>query len=131
MPAAFRCMPGRPLILVNETDINTRDLITAVLQAEGYRVVVGQDGDDALQLAQSLLPDLIIMNFMMSKKQAPAVCTRLRADPRTHSIKVLLMSTPRTVEEFAMQVDASLAKPFDIQDLIQLVGELAGPPVKA
>lgn len=121
-------MPGRPLILVNESDQNVRDFLAHILKITGYRVVVGQDGQRALQLCRNLLPDLLIMNVLMEKLHAGQVYDRLRKDPETDTIKVLLLAARPRGEAYCPGADGFLAKPFSTEELIRLVAGLVGPP---
>lgn len=128
-PASRKWMPGRPLVLVNESDECVRDLIAQVLKCEGYRVVVGSDGETAVRLAHSLMPDLIIINAMLDKKHGGVVNEELKGDQRTASIKVLLLSNRRALAAFLTEPEGFIEKPFDINDLIQTVARLIGRPL--
>ena len=126
----FKYLPGRPLIVVNESDSNLRDLIAQVLKDRGYKVAVGDDGPKAVQLSLSLLPDLIIMNVMMPRMHAGMVFKSLKEDPRTSSIKVIVMSNKKSVQELCPGADGFVPKPFEIKELLDLVEKLVGVPAE-
>jgi len=130
MSMEFKYMPGRPLILVNESDECIRELICHILKSEGYKVVVGKDGEEAVKLSRVILPDLLIMNFMLPVIHAGKVYTLLRQDPRTETIKILLLSWKKTADEYCPGVDGFIAKPFDVEELLRMIARLVGLPVE-
>jgi DNA-binding response OmpR family regulator len=128
METTFKYMPGRPLVLVNESDKDIRELIAHVLKCEGYKVVVGKDGDEAVRISRMVLPDLIIMNLMLPKMNGGQVFKALRADPKTETIKVLLLSAKQTADQYCPGVDSFISKPFDVWELLYMIAKLVGFP---
>lgn len=81
----------QPLILlVDDVRINL-DLLEAVLQAE-YRIVRAMNGAEAIERAQELKPDLILLDVMMPEMDGFETCRRLKADPATQLIPVIFVS---------------------------------------
>ena len=119
-------------VLVVDDDAVIRQLITVNLELEGFAVLTAVDGEDCLVQAQAHLPDVITLDVMMPKLDGWAAARRLRADPATAGIKVVLLSALaqeadlRRADEIG--VDAYLVKPFDPDDLIEVVRRLAGLP---
>ena len=119
-------------VLVVDDDAVIRALITVNLELEGFSVTTAVDGEDCLTQARTHLPDVITLDVMMPRMDGWEAARRLRADPATAGIKVVLLSA--LGQEVDRQrgdrigVDAYLVKPFDPDDLITVVHRLAGLP---
>jgi len=130
-PATVRCV-GRDAVkvLVVDDDETIRGLITLNLELEGFEVATAVDGLDALAKAAAVQPAVVTLDVMMPRLDGWATAQRLRADPATADIKVVLLSA--RAQEADLQrgtrigVDAYLTKPFDPDDLIDIVRRLAG-----
>jgi CheY-like chemotaxis protein len=79
-------------ILIADDEHNIRHILDFSLNVEGFDVISAQDGEEALQLAASEAPDLIIMDVMMPGCGGVEACRRLKADTRTRSIPVILLT---------------------------------------
>jgi CheY-like chemotaxis protein len=118
-------------VLVVDDDETIRGLITLNLELEGFEVATAVDGLDALAKAAAVQPAVVTLDVMMPRLDGWATAQRLRADPATADIKVVLLSA--RAQEADLQrgtrigVDAYLTKPFDPDDLIDIVRRLAGP----
>jgi CheY-like chemotaxis protein len=117
-------------VLVVEDDDVIRQLITVNLELEGFEVIPAVDGQDALDKVADAKPDVITLDIMMPRLDGWATATRLREDPATNGIKIVLLSA--RAQETDLQrgeqigVDAYLTKPFDPDELIQVVRRLGG-----
>ena len=120
--------PGR--VLVVDDDAVIRELITVNLELEGFVVTAAVDGEDCLVQARRLLPDVITLDVMMPRMDGWEAARRLRADPVTAGIKVIMLSALGQESDRQrgdrIGVDAYLVKPFDPDDLITAVRRLAG-----
>jgi CheY-like chemotaxis protein len=119
-------MPGgKLLVLVVERDPHVRELEAHFLDAAGFAVEFASDGHAALAQAQALKPDLIITEILVPRLDGLALCRRLKADPETAGIGVLvfsiLASRSRAIEAGA---DAFLMKPLAEHRLLTTVQEL-------
>ena len=105
-----------------------RQLITVNLELEGFDVVTAVDGQDALEKVKDAQPRVITLDVMMPRLDGWEAAARLRSDPDTAHIKVILLSA--RAQEADLQrgerigVDAYLTKPFDPDELIDLVRRL-------
>lgn len=123
-------MPDPVRVLVVEDDDVIRQLITVNLELEGYEVQTAVDGQDALDKAREGAPALVTLDVMMPRMDGWEAAVRLRADPVTAGIKIVLLSA--RAQEADLQrgerigVDAYLTKPFDPDELIDVVARLAG-----
>jgi CheY-like chemotaxis protein len=108
-----------------------RRLIAANLALEGFDVATAVDGQDCLEKASAIAPDVITLDVMMPRLDGWETALRLRRCPDTSHIKVALI-TARVPEGRAQHghadADAYLTKPFDVGEMIRVVRELAGAP---
>jgi CheY-like chemotaxis protein len=115
-------------VLVVDDDDVIRQLITVNLELEGFDVVTAVDGQDALEKVKDAQPRVITLDVMMPRLDGWEAAARLRSDPETAHIKVILLSA--RAQEADLQrgerigVDAYLTKPFDPDELIDLVRRL-------
>ena len=125
-------MVNRPLgrVLVVDDDEVIRHLISVNLTLEGFEVITAVDGQDCLDQAPLLQPDVITLDVMMPRLDGWETATQLRNNPETAGIKVVLI-TARAQEDDRNRgdqigVDAYLSKPFDPAEMIRVVRALAG-----
>jgi len=117
-------------ILVCDDDANIRNIMDFSLEAEGFSVVAAADGPEALQLALSEHPDLVILDVMMPGSDGLSVCRELKDNPATRHIPVLLL-TARTGKGdreagLAAGADDYITKPFSPQRLVEKVHGVLG-----
>ena len=109
---------GKGTILVVDDDPTITEMVQAALEMEGYTVYCAADGA-ALQIAHDLDPDTILLDIMMPGMDGAEVSRRLRADPVTAAIPIVVMSAHDRLQAVsgALPVDDRLAKPFDLLTL--------------
>jgi DNA-binding response OmpR family regulator len=119
-------------ILCVDDDLPQLTIISMVLKKEGYEVEVAHDGSEGLRKAREMKPHLLILDIMMPGMDGYEVCQRLKADPDTARIGVLMLTAKGGVDEnvkeawkFAGKVQDRL-KGFDVGAL-----EFLTKPVKA
>ena len=111
---------GRPTILVVDDEQAILHMLRDVLQDEGYMVLLARNGQEGFERARELRPQLILTDLMMPVMDGRTVGRRLRAEPRTAQIPLIVMSAayrPQDGDAF----DAVLAKPFDILPVLELI----------
>jgi two-component system, OmpR family, response regulator MprA len=106
-------------VLVVEDDAAIADVLRRVLRQEGHEVRSAEDGVEALELAESFVPDLVILDLGLPKLDGVEVCRRLRAE----SDAPILILTARTdtddrVEGLDSGADDYLVKPFERKELL-------------
>jgi CheY-like chemotaxis protein len=122
-------------VLVVDDDDVIRQLISVNLELEGFDVTTAVDGLDCLEMVKQVQPAVVTLDIMMPRLDGWEAASRLRADPDTAEIKVVLLSA--RAQEADLQrgdrigVDAYLTKPFDPDELIATVRRLAGLPIQA
>ncbi len=132
---------GKPLgeaerrtILIADDERPLARAIGAMLDKEGLRTVIVHNGDEALQVAQEMQPDLVLLDVMMPGRSGIEVCATLKTNPETRPIPVIMLTakaekTDRMVG-MAAGADEYLVKPFSPTELIDLVNKvLAGRPI--
>jgi CheY-like chemotaxis protein len=119
-------------VLVVDDDDVIRQLISVNLELEGFEVSTAYDGQDCLDKVKDVDPVVVTLDIMMPRLDGWEAASRLRDDPDTAGIKVVLLSA--RAQEADLQrgsrlgVDAYLTKPFDPDELIATVRRLAGLP---
>ena len=117
-------------MLVVDDDEVIRRLIAVNLQLEGFDVETAVDGQDCLNKVTEIDPDVITLDVMMPRLDGWETAVQLRKSPETAHIKVVLI-TARAQEDDKTKgsdvgADAYLTKPFDPNEMIRVVRELAG-----
>jgi DNA-binding response OmpR family regulator len=89
----------------------------------GYEVYIADNGDDALKQGLSCLPDVVLLDVKMPGISGIEVCKRLKADDRTKSVPVLLLSakaqSAEVNEGLAAGADRYLCKPMSFPDILK------------
>lgn len=119
-------------ILIADDEHNIRHILDFSLHVEGFDVISAGDGEEALELAASEAPDLIIMDVMMPGCGGVEACRRLKEDARTRQIPVILLTARASREDREAGLAAGAAeyitKPFSPQKVIDLVQSILGVP---
>jgi CheY-like chemotaxis protein len=118
----------RKLVLVVEDDPWTRTTEAALLAGEGYPVAEAKDGHEALRLAASLKPSVILLDLALPTMSGLDVLRALRANPATRDIGVVIVSaySSEVTDADAKLADARVSKPFGYDELVQQVDLAAG-----
>ena len=115
-------------VLIIEDDRSLVDVLAYNLRQAGYKVSMAYDGMDGLSQAQLKIPDLIVLDLMLPVMDGLEVCRRLRSDPHTSDILVLMLTAK--VEEsdqlvgFSVGADDYVTKPYSIRVLMQRIKAL-------
>jgi DNA-binding response OmpR family regulator len=112
-------MPAIATILAVDDEPHVLKLVRANLESSGYKVLTAGDGEQALQLVEGELPDLVILDLMLPKMDGYAVCRRIR---EFSSVPVIML-TARSAEVdlvhgFEVGADDYLTKPFSVTELL-------------
>ena len=121
-----------PRVLVCDDTDSVRSLIVMNLELEGYDVMEAHDGQEALDLLSdptSVLPDVVTVDALMPRRDGWWTVSMIRADPRLESIPIVMVTASvqphhRAQAEQAA-VDGFVAKPFEPDELLALIGILA------
>ncbi|HEY0174775.1 MAG TPA: response regulator [Pedobacter sp.] len=113
-------------LLVIEDDEGVREMLQLVLNNEGHEVILAKDGAILCDLMQ-IKPDMIFIDEWLCNEKGSDLCRKLKADPHTFDIPVILISAMVTAEQFSKQAgaDGYLRKPFDADELSQVIRRYA------
>ena len=118
-----------PRVLVVDDDAVIRQLVEVNLELEGFDVVTAADGEEALERLAETTPDVVTLDVMMPGLDGFRTVERIRRDPATAHVQVLLLSARAQeadrLEGGRVGVDAYLTKPFDPEELVATVRRLA------
>ncbi|NER33951.1 MAG: response regulator [Oscillatoria sp. SIO1A7] len=115
-------------VLVVEDSVTQREMILTLLKGSGLKVTIANDGIEALEEIQANVPDLVVLDIVMPRMNGYEVCRRLKADPNTQNVPVVMCSSKG--EEFdrywgmKQGADAYIAKPFQPTELVGTVKQL-------
>ncbi len=116
---------GKLRILIIEDERDLTDVLCYNLQREGYEPTVSHDGQEGLRKAQTLLPDLIILDLMLPTMGGLDVCRELRSGERTREIPIIILSAKSEetdqVVGFSMGADDYVPKPFSVKVLLHRI----------
>ena len=112
------------ILVVDDNPVN-RKLLTSILGREGYTSVEAENGEDALRLAKSEDPDLILLDIMMPGMDGFAVCQELRQNPDFEDTPVLFLSALSEVKErikgFDVGANDYITKPYHQAEVLARV----------
>jgi adenylate cyclase len=118
--------PSKGLVLVVDDEEQNRSVLRDPLEARGYEVTEAESGMQALEEIAANPPDAVLLDLMMPKMDGFEVCRRLKANPETAHIPILMVTALSERKERLMGIAAGandfLIKPVDIQDVILRVG---------
>ncbi|NUR06628.1 MAG: response regulator [Nocardioidaceae bacterium] len=122
--------PPAPLrALVVDDSVVVRGLIGVNLELEGFEVRTAEDGLEALEVLETWLPDVITVDVMMPRLGGFDLIARLRADPRTATLPVVVVTgrAQATDRDLGLRLGADdyVSKPFEPGDLVETVTRLA------
>src|SRR5947207_2985098 len=112
-------------VLVIDDEENIIEFIRLGLRYEGFHVESASDGEQGITAAQRINPDLIILDIMLPGIDGLEVCRRLRANPITREIPVLMLTAKDDVRDritgLRTGADDYLTKPFDFDELLERI----------
>jgi DNA-binding response OmpR family regulator len=114
-----------PLVLVVDDEPEIRQLVQRMLVSKGYQVALAVDGQEALDQADRLVPDLVLLDAMLPKVHGFDACRHIKASPRTRHVPVIMMTAIYRGWRFAQDARDSygasdyIEKPFRMEDVLQ------------
>jgi DNA-binding response OmpR family regulator len=115
-----------PKILIVDDDTQVTSLLKRYLTVEGYEVIGINQSSKAMQTAQAMRPDLIILDLMMPPPDGFTLCRMLRADPAFSRTPILIITAMADSNSKATSFGANdyLAKPFNLDELSSRIASL-------
>jgi CheY-like chemotaxis protein len=118
-------MSEKKRILLADDEEDVKQIVELFLESKGYEVLTAFDGLAALDMARTQRPDLILLDVMMPVVNGYEVCSRLKADPATRDIPVVMLSAMAQSESVDRGLSAGAAdyvvKPFDPSRLEEVI----------
>ncbi len=120
--------PRPPRVLIADDNPQGAELLEAYLGDSGYELRTAADGEETLRAVAEWQPDLILLDIMMPRISGFEVCKRLRANPATRDVAVLMITALDQVSDIERAVEAGtndfLSKPIDKTVLLLRVRSL-------
>ena len=112
-------------ILVVDDDRSTVMFISSILKRNGYEVITANDGLECVEKAQSELPDLVLLDYMMPNMNGPTALGKIRASKKTADIPVIMVTASLDNENIANAQKSGatnyIAKPIDYAVLLERI----------
>ena len=112
----------RPVVLLVEDEPAQREVLAYNLDAEGFRVVPADNGEDAMMLVEEEEPDIIILDWMMPQLSGIEVCRRLKMRPETRGIPIIMLSARAEevdrIRGLETGADDYVIKPYSVLELM-------------
>jgi diguanylate cyclase (GGDEF)-like protein len=109
-------------ILIADDEQAVRQLLELVLRSQGYEVLIAQNGDQLVRMAQERVPDLVLVDLMMPHLDGYEAIRQLRNDTRTGHLPMLILTAKSTPDDvvigFETGADDYITKPFNIPELL-------------
>ena len=116
---------GQPTVLLVEDESAQRAVLAYNLEAEGFHVVQAEDGEEAMLLVSEAAPDIIVLDWMLPNLSGIEVCRRVKANPATRGIGVLMLSARAEevdrVRGLETGADDYVVKPYSVVELMARV----------
>ena len=117
-------------VLIVDDEPNIVASLEFLMRRCGYEVAVARNGEEALAMVGSFLPDLVLLDVMMPIKSGYDVCRAMRENPDWRHMKIVVLSAKGREAEvskgLSLGADAYVTKPFSSRELTRQVGELLG-----
>jgi DNA-binding response OmpR family regulator len=112
----------KPKILFVEDDLSLQKSISYILEEEGFDVICSENGEEAVEMARKLSPDLILLDLILPGMDGFGVCELLKKDPQTDKIFIVMLTGKGLVEEIVkgleLYADDYITKPFEPKILL-------------
>lgn len=122
--------PANPTILLVEDDEETRYVMRLQLEERGYRIIEAEDGEEAVELAESLNPQIVLMDISLPRMDGFEATKKIRAAESLAQIPIVAV-TAHQETDFRLGAkesgfDAYVTKPIDFDWLCELLDGLSG-----
>ncbi len=111
--------------LIVEDHPEQADLVARILRMRDYQPILAEDGEAGLRLARERHPDVMLLDLMLPDINGFDVCRRLRTDPATRLIPVVMLTALNDVQHrvhgFRVGANAYVTKPYGVEDLFEAI----------
>jgi DNA-binding response OmpR family regulator len=112
-------------ILIADDEENIVISLEFLMKREGFEVLIATDGEQAVEMIRSELPDLVLLDVMMPKKSGFEVCQEIKSDPALRSVRILMLTAKGRETEvakgLALGADSYVTKPFSTKELVERI----------
>jgi len=127
-PRASAPVPARPSVFVVDDDSAIGDYLTLFLTHSGYGVSVANSGQACLEALKQQVPDVILLDVMMEPLDGWMTLEQIRADPKTKSVPVLMITAkplePEDVLRYHVSIDDYIVKPFANNEISAAISQI-------
>jgi CheY-like chemotaxis protein len=119
---------GEKRILIIDDDADILLVLASVVEDAGYQVATIDRGDYLEQIDAGALPDLILLDMLLSGQDGRQIARRLKGQAATRRIPIVMLSAHPNAQREALEAgaDAFLAKPFDVDALLATIAAYLG-----
>lgn len=121
-------MSGKTVLYVEDNEYNLK-IVRQLLARTAYRLIEAKDGESGVEAALRELPDLILMDIQLPKLSGLDATRRLRADPKTAAVPIIVITSFALSGDDQKAKDAGasayLAKPYSPRELLQMIRKFA------
>src|SRR6056297_1807730 len=115
----------QPTVLLVEDEPAQREVLRYNLEADGFRVVVAVNGEEALMLADEVVPDVIVLDWMLPNVSGIEVCRQLKTRSETRCVPIIMLSARSEevdrVRGLETGADDYVVKPYSVVELMARV----------
>ncbi len=115
-------------ILIVDDEEGLSNMLKSHLEKKGWVIELAKDGEEGLQKARAIKPNLILLDIMMPKMNGYQVCNQLKSDQEYKDIPILMATARDKKEEIAegllVGADDYLPKPYDLKILVNMIKQL-------
>jgi len=114
---------NRQTVMVVDDDDAVRVIVRAVLEDEGYQVLIAESGSAGLEMLAGVTPSLVLLDYMMPEMNGGEFLQALRQRGLCRSTPILLLTAVSRIEEQVNQLDVQgvIQKPFELEELITTI----------
>lgn len=113
------------LILIVEDSPTDRHIAESICTSNGYKVITATEGEQVIEMATNLEPDLILLDVILPKQNGYQVCRQLKKTPSTADIKVIMVTSKSQPSDkfwgMKQGADEYISKPYEEADLLALI----------
>ena len=118
---------GRKVVIIDDNPLAVESLETLFVY-EGYKVITASTGETGLKEVIKEKPDIVILDIMLPDMDGIQVCEKIKTNPVTGNVKVLMLTAYDTDESFDKSImkkaDWYMVKPFNVNHLLKIVNKL-------
>jgi len=113
-------------IMVVDDEPDLLEVVKLILESDGYQVVTANSGQEALDMIEKEMPDLVLLDIIMPRMDGWEVFSRIKSNSRTHDIPVIMLTAKdqridKLIGLHVVRVDDYITKPFGRAELLERI----------